>query len=243
MVGPFTLVFPVPIGAYDGSPAKTYLTSRVRIPEGGITYRIGLPLLKSDTLKTVSVSFDTESVGEATILITVENVTFEVPVKGGVEVGYEEGKWYIFHNGRREFREGEKPGEVLFLKIVPKGKVVLVGGSLSVRLDYSGEPVYRVRVGDILNTPEKYVGKRVLLVVSPGGWTCPVKRETPHPEDLSRSAMTVYDSTGCIYGSGTLIAGRILSPNIHPIYMPGEEKIVVVGRVKVDRKGVPYVIP
>ena len=243
MVAPITIVFPVPIGAYDGSLPKTYLSSRIKIPGDGITYRIRLPLLKSDTLKSVSVAFDVESSGKSTLLITVENVTFEIPAKDRIEIGYKGGKWYISHNGHRENREGGKPGEVLSLKILPKGKVVLVGESLSVRLEYSGKPIYRVRVGDILDSPKDYAGKRVLLVVSPGGWGCPVKRSTPHPEDLSRSAMTVYDSTGCIYGSGMLIAGRVLSPDVHPIYMPGEEKIVIVGRVKVDRRGVPYIIP
>ena len=238
-----SLSFPVPLGAYEGADPETYMASEVVVPDGGwITYRIHLPLSGSDTLRGVAFSFRVE--GRGKLLIAVPSGD-KLPVRpeGKVEVGFDGRGWYVLSGDVKRSFEGEAPSDVVSLTLGASGSVSLVGETLSARLEYSGEPIRRVRVGHILDSPKAYAGKKVLLVVSPGGWGCPVKRGTPLPGVLSRSAMTLYDSTGCIYGSGRYVAGRILSPEAHPIYSPGEEKVVVVGRVRLDGKGIPYLSP
>ena len=37
-----------------------------------------------------------------------------------------------------------------------------------------------------------------------------------------------------------ILIGKILSPKIHTINVPGNETIVVEGKVKVDKNGTPY---
>ncbi len=238
-----SLSFPVPVGAYEGSPPETYVAEEVALPEGGwITYRIHLPLSDPDTLRGLRISFRVRGEGELLIALP-SGGKFRIRPKGGVEVGFDGREWYVASGSTKRNFNGEVPSGVLSLTLGASGPLSLVGGTLSVHLDYSGEEIRRVRVGDVLDSPQDFAGKRVLLVVSPGGWGCPVKRRTPLPRALSRSATTFYDPTGCIYGDGRLVAGRILSPEVHPIYEPGEEVVVVVGRVRLDRAGIPYLSP
>ncbi len=231
-------MFPIPLGAYDGSPAGEYMAREIVLPDDGATYTLHLPLSEGDTLKSLYILFNLK--GKARVSV---GGTSALVGDGEVVVGYEGGRWYVSRGKSQRELEGRPPDTTVRLKVVPEGMARLVGETLSVRLEYSGEPIVRVRVGDILDSPKAYAGKRVLLVVSPGGWGCPVGRGTPLPSDLSRSATTLYDPTGCIYGTGRIVAGRFLSPEAHPVYRPGREVVVVVGRVRLAPDGVPYLVP
>ncbi len=210
--------------------------------EGRITYNVRLPLSDSDTLVGLALFFRVKGNGYLLVALPTGD-TLRLRPEGSVEVGFDADRWYVLSGERRRTFKGKSPSDVVSITLGASGPLSLVGGTLGVRLTYFGDEIRRVRVGDILDSPESYAGRKVLLVASPGGWGCPVKRRTRLPLDLSRSAITLYDPTGCIYGTGVIIAGRILSPDAHPIYGPGKEKVVVVGRVRLDREGTPYLSP
>lgn len=112
-----------------------------------------------------------------------------------------------------------------------------------IELDYDGEPIFQPTIGEILQNPQKFKNKKVLLTVSPGGWGCPSGNATRIPEGFSRSAMMFYDSSGCMYYKNpTFIVGNIWAPELHPIQQPGKERIVVLGLIKADSKGTPFLI-
>ena len=71
------------------------------------------------------------------------------------------------------------------------------------------------------------IGPHVIIAVHPGGWICPSKKSTPLPEGFSRSATVFYDDTGCLYGNGNILIGKVLSPDTHTIATPGNETIVI----------------
>lgn len=111
--------------------------------------------------------------------------------------------------------------------------------TVTLGLEYEGEKIYQPRIIDIINDPEHYENKSVIMRVHPGGWSCPPGRATPLPEHLSRSATMLYDDTGCLYGGGTLLVGKILSPEVHTIMTPGNETIIIEGKVRLD-KNIPF---
>jgi len=115
--------------------------------------------------------------------------------------------------------------------------------TITLGLEYTGEKIYQPTISEIIDNPEKFEHKTVLLTVHPGGWGCPARKSTPIPAGFSRSATMIYDNTGCLYGSGNIITGEILSPEIHPINIPGNEMIVIEGKIKLDRNKTPFLLP
>jgi len=110
-------------------------------------------------------------------------------------------------------------------------------------LEYDGEKIYQPMILDIINNPEKYENKTVIIAVHPGGWVCPPKKSTLLPEGFSRSATMIYDDTGCLYGDGDILVGKVLSPETHTIATPGNETIVIKGKVKLDKNKIPFISP
>ena len=110
-------------------------------------------------------------------------------------------------------------------------------------LEYEGEKIYQPKIGEIIDNPKKYENKKVILTVHPGGWSCPLGKVTgiPEAEGFSRSSTMVYDDTGCLYGSGDILLGKILVPEIHTSSTSGNETIVIEGRVKLDKNNVPFI--
>jgi len=115
--------------------------------------------------------------------------------------------------------------------------------TLTLGLEYDGEKIYQPMILDIINNPEKYENKTVIIAVHPGGWVCPPKKSTPLPEGFSRSATMIYDDTGCLYGDGDILVGKVLSPETHTIATPGNETIVIKGKVKLDKNKIPFISP
>jgi len=113
--------------------------------------------------------------------------------------------------------------------------------ALTLGLEYKGEKIYQPEIGQIIDNPKKYANKNIILSVHPGGWSCPSKKSTAIPEGFSRSATMIYDSTGCLYGNGDILIGKILSPELHTINVPGNETIVMEGKVKLDKNNVPFI--
>lgn len=114
---------------------------------------------------------------------------------------------------------------------------------LTLGLEYEGEKIYQPSVIDIINNPERYENKLVIMAVHPGGWGCPSKNSTPLPEGFSRSAFMIYDDTGCLYGGGDVLVGKVLAPELHTINVPGKETIVIEGKVKLDNNKIPFIVP
>ncbi|NIA03940.1 MAG: hypothetical protein GWP09_01140 [Nitrospiraceae bacterium] len=117
--------------------------------------------------------------------------------------------------------------------------------TLTLGLEYNDnihKRIYQPTVAEIIDNPNKFLGKIVLLAVHPGGWSCPANKSTSLPYGFSRSAMVIYDNTGCLYGNGTVLIGRILSPEIHTINVPGNETIIVEGIIQLDKDGIPYLV-
>jgi len=114
--------------------------------------------------------------------------------------------------------------------------------TLTLGLEYEGENIYQPSIIEIINNPEEYENKTVILAVHPGGWGCPPKKSTLHPEGFSKSATMIYDDTGCLYGNGDILVGKILSPEVHPINIPGNETIVIKGKVKLDKNSIPFIL-
>jgi len=116
---------------------------------------------------------------------------------------------------------------------------------LTLGLEYDGEKMYQPKIAKIIENPEKYENKTVIMAVHPGGWGCPPGNATkiPEAEDFSRSSTMVYDDTGCLYGSGDILLGKILVPEIHTLSTPGNETIVIKGKVKLDKNKIPFISP
>lgn len=115
--------------------------------------------------------------------------------------------------------------------------------TLTLGLEYEGEKIYQPKIADIIDNPKEYENKNVILVVHPGGWSCPPQKATTIPEGFSRSATMIYDDTGCLYGDGDILVGKVLSPEIHTINAPGNESIIIKGKVKLDRNEIPFISP
>ncbi len=115
--------------------------------------------------------------------------------------------------------------------------------TLTLSLGYDGEKIYQPTISEIIGNPKKYENQTVIIAVHPGGWVCPNKKSTQIPEGFSRSATMVYDDTGCLYGNGDVLVGKVLSPEVHTITTPGNESIVIEGVVKLDKNGVPFISP
>jgi len=115
--------------------------------------------------------------------------------------------------------------------------------TLTLGLEYEGEKIYQPRMIDIIENPEKYEDKTVIMAVHPGGWGCPPGKATPIPAGFSRSAIMIYDNTGCLYGGGDILIGKILSPEVHTINTPGNETIVIKAKVKLDKNNIPFIAP
>ena len=115
--------------------------------------------------------------------------------------------------------------------------------ALALGLEYEGEKIYQPKIEEIIDNPKKYENKRVILAVHPGGWSCPHGKATRIPEakGFSRSSTMVYDDTGCLYGSGDILLGKILVPEIHTLPTPGNETIVIEGKIKLDKNNVPFI--
>lgn len=114
--------------------------------------------------------------------------------------------------------------------------------TLTLGLEYAGEKIYQPRIAQVIDNPAAFADKTVLLTGHPGGWGCPSGKSTPLPEaeGFSRSSTTIYDDTGCLYHRGeVLVAGKVVS-ELHPLYLPGKETIVVLGKIRLDKHGVPY---
>lgn len=115
--------------------------------------------------------------------------------------------------------------------------------TLTLGIEYDGDKIYQPTIGEIIDKPEEFENKKVILAVHPGGWGCPSKKSTAIPEGFSRSATMIYDDTGCLYGNGDILVGKILSPEVHTINVPGEETIVVEGKIKLDKNNIPFLLP
>jgi len=115
--------------------------------------------------------------------------------------------------------------------------------TLTLGLEYVGNKIYQPKMIDIINNPEKYENKTVIMAVHPGGWGCPYGKATPIPDGFSRSATMIYDDTGCLYGDGNILVGKVLSPKVHRIYAPGNETIVIKGKIKLDKNDIPFINP
>ncbi len=113
-------------------------------------------------------------------------------------------------------------------------------GKMTLKIEYTGEKIYQPKISEILDSPREFENKKVVLAVHPAGWVCHGK-STPIPAGFSRSATMVYDDTGCLYGDGDILVGRILSPEIHRMNEPGNETIVVEGKIMLDKTGIPYI--
>ena len=116
--------------------------------------------------------------------------------------------------------------------------------TLTLGFEYEGEKVYQPRIIDIINNPEKYQNKTVIIAVHPGGWGCPPGKITriPEAEGFSRSSTTLYDDTGCLYGGGDILVGKFV-PELHKFMAPGKETIVIKGKVKLDKNKTPFISP
>jgi len=115
--------------------------------------------------------------------------------------------------------------------------------ALSMGLEYEGEKEYQPKIIEIINNPEKYENKTVIIKAHPGGWSCPNEKAAQLPEGFSRSATMIYDDTGCLYGKGDILVGKILSQNTHDINAPGNETIIIKGRIKLDKNTIPFITP
>ncbi len=115
--------------------------------------------------------------------------------------------------------------------------------TLTLGLEYKGEKILEPTISEIIAEPWRFANRRVILEVHPGGWSCPPGKSTPIPLGLSRSATMVYDSTGCLYGSGDILIGKILSPELHTANIPGKETIVMDGKIRLDNRGIPFISP
>ena len=114
---------------------------------------------------------------------------------------------------------------------------------LTLGIEYFGRKIYQPTISEIIDNPNQFNGATVLLGVHPGGWSCPLKKATAIPEGFSRSATMVYDNTGCLYGNGNILVGKILSPEVHPINVSGNEIIIIEGKIQLDKNDVPFIIP
>ena len=112
--------------------------------------------------------------------------------------------------------------------------------ALTLGIEYQGEKIYQPTIEEIIDNPAMFQDKDVILAVHPGGWSCPPGKSTSIPEGFSRSAMMIYDDTGCLYGDGDILVGKVLSPEVHTINTPGNETIIVKGKVKLDKNKIPY---
>jgi len=117
--------------------------------------------------------------------------------------------------------------------------------TLTLGLEYEGEKMYQPKIAEIIENPEKYENKTVIMAVHPGGWGCPPGKATriPEAEGFSRSSTMIYDDTGCLYGSKDILIGKILVPEIHTLPIPGNETIVIKGKVKLDKNKIPFISP
>lgn len=115
--------------------------------------------------------------------------------------------------------------------------------TLTLGLEYEGEKIYQPKIADIIENPEKYENKTIIIAVHPGGWSCPHGKTTELPQNLSMSATMIYDDTGCLYGYGDTLAGKILVPENHLLWEPGNETIVIKGKVKLDKNKIPFISP
>ena len=96
------------------------------------------------------------------------------------------------------------------------------------------------KISDIVGNPQRFENKFVILKVKPGGWSCPVNKSTSIPPVFSRSATMIYDDSGCLYGAGKIIYGKLLVPEKHKIYEPGNETLIIIGVIKISN-GIPYI--
>ena len=113
--------------------------------------------------------------------------------------------------------------------------------TLTLSFAYRGGKIYQPTISEIINKPDDFEGKTVILKVHPGGWSCPNGKATNIPEGFNRSATMIYDGTGCLYGNGEVLIGKILSPELHLINAPGRETIIIKGKIRVDKNGTPFV--
>ena len=114
--------------------------------------------------------------------------------------------------------------------------------TLTLGLEYEGEKIYQPMIIDIINNPEKYENKTVIIAVHPGGWSCPSGKSTriPEAEGFSRSSTMIYDNTGCLYGGGDILVGNFV-PELHKFMAPGNETIVIKGKIKLDKNKTPFI--
>ena len=53
----------------------------------------------------------------------------------------------------------------------------------------------------------------------------------------------IYDDTGCLYGGGDILVGKVFSPETHTITTPGNKIIVIKGKVRLDKNKIPLISP
>lgn len=114
---------------------------------------------------------------------------------------------------------------------------------LTLGIEYVGQKIYNPTISEIIKNPHQFQDKTVILTVHPGGWSCPSKNSTSIPEGFSRSSTMIYDSTGCLYGSGDILVGKLLVPEVHPINIPGKETITIQGVIRLDKNNIPFITP
>lgn len=107
---------------------------------------------------------------------------------------------------------------------------------INIKLEYTGEEIFQPRFSEIIMRPSEFENKTVILEAEPSGWMCKSKLSTKIPSKLSRSAVMIDDGTGCLYGSWTVISGKVQEN----IFNTSTNWIIILARVKVDNSTVPY---
>jgi len=227
-----------------GASPEAYLSGSASISAPhSLEYVVNLPLSRGDTLKGLKMRLRMRVKGGFRLSVGGHGVAVAGDGEGPLYVDVRPDGTTVSFGGRSYGMNltTRDVGDTLRLRIRPNSSLSIVGDTFSVAVEFSGEPILRARVRDILGEPERYAGRRVILYVSPGGWSCPHDEAPPYPSVLSRSARILYDESGCIYASGyRVLAGRVLS-EIHPIYAPGRERLTVLARVG-SHGGMPYLM-
>lgn len=53
----------------------------------------------------------------------------------------------------------------------------------------------------------------------------------------------VYDNSACLYGSGDILIGKILTPDLHPLWQPGLETLLIKSQIKLYDNNIPVLAP
>ena len=255
----YTVNFNIPLGAYNsffvnGSNSSCYVfyngakinpigdnhyrADVVGITgEGSITYTILNPInITGGTIKSISLNIKMRPYrNNSKVWVLVNNKS-----SGSLELKNDTTTTILINNS--ELNSGginvNKENITITLKGSSGGFVLNQSENdfINIRLEYAGEKIFQPRFSEIIMRPSEFRNKTIISEAEPSGWMCRSKLSTRIPNKLSRSAVMIDDGTGCLYGSWTVISGKVQES----IFNTSKNRLTILARVKVDNSGVPY---